>query len=49
MERAWEWAQKIGGWLLVGEAVLYVLNSHSAGHLLNIHEFLTVLDRLAGR
>jgi hypothetical protein len=48
IERAWEWAQKVGGWLLLGELAIYALNSHSAGHLLSLHEFLIVLDRLLG-
>ncbi|MGC2662043.1 MAG: hypothetical protein WA324_29120 [Bryobacteraceae bacterium] len=49
MEKAYEWAQKIGGWLLIAELAIYALNSHSAGHLLSIHEFLAVVERLAGR
>jgi hypothetical protein len=48
MEKAWEWAQKLGGWLLLAELAIYALNSHSAGHLLNSHEFLLALDRLLG-
>lgn len=49
MERAYEWIQKAGGWLLIAEAAIYALDSHSAGRLLNIHEFLIALDRLVGR
>jgi hypothetical protein len=49
VEKAWEWIQKAGGWLLIAEAAIYALNSNSSGHLLSAHEFLTVVERLVGR
>lgn len=48
MDKAWEYAQKLGGWLLLAELAVYALNSHGAGHFLDCHEFLMALDRLLG-